>query len=131
MTSTMSVAAAICSMVSGGITFFRSFAFASSVKITQSGTAIQVMNGVFEFWSDEEMKSRFQYLTAQLLDYSGWALVLLAACCFLPAQTASGGEVVQKGDIVVVPLRGEISPSLMMFLRRAEKDAERNEASAI
>lgn len=77
------------------------------------------------------MKSRFQYLTAQLLDYFRWALVLLAACCFLPAQSASGGEVVQKGDIVVVPLRGEISPSLMMFLRRAEKDAERNEASAI
>src|ERR1700751_5672794 len=40
-------------------------------------------------------------------------------------------EVIHKGDIVVVPLRGEISPSLLMFLRRAEKLAETNGASAI
>ena len=40
-------------------------------------------------------------------------------------------EVVHKGDVVVVPLRGEISPSLLMFLRRAEKVAESNGASAI
>jgi len=33
--------------------------------------------------------------------------------------------------VVVVPLRGEISPSLLMFLRRAEKVAESNGASAI
>ena len=31
----------------------------------------------------------------------------------------------------MVPLRGEISPSLFMFLRRAEKEAENNGASAI
>jgi membrane-bound serine protease (ClpP class) len=40
-------------------------------------------------------------------------------------------DVVHKGDVVVVPLRGEISPSLLMFLRRAEKLAESNGASAI
>src|SRR3989440_8673964 len=40
-------------------------------------------------------------------------------------------EVVHKGDVVVVPLRGEISPSLLMFLRRAEKAAESNGAAAI
>src|SRR4029077_15872037 len=40
-------------------------------------------------------------------------------------------EVIHKGDIVVVPLHGEISPSLLMFLRRAEKLAETNGASAI
>jgi membrane-bound serine protease (ClpP class) len=40
-------------------------------------------------------------------------------------------EVVHKGDVVVVPLRGEISPSLLMFLRRAEKVAESSGASAI
>ncbi|HCP92336.1 MAG TPA: serine protease, partial [Spartobacteria bacterium] len=33
--------------------------------------------------------------------------------------------------MVVVPLRGEISPSLLMFLRRAEKVAESNGAIAI
>lgn len=40
-------------------------------------------------------------------------------------------DVIHKGDVVVVPLRGEISPSLLMFLRRAEKLAEANGASAI
>lgn len=40
-------------------------------------------------------------------------------------------EVIHKGDIVVVPLHGEISPSQLMFLRRAEKLAETNGASAI
>jgi membrane-bound serine protease (ClpP class) len=40
-------------------------------------------------------------------------------------------EVIHKGDVVVVPLRGEISPSLLMFLRRAEKAAESSGASAI
>src|SRR5256714_940713 len=40
-------------------------------------------------------------------------------------------EVVHKGDVVVVPLRGEVSPWPLMFLRRAEKAAESNSASAI
>ena len=40
-------------------------------------------------------------------------------------------EVIHKGDVVVVPLRGEISPSLLIFLRRAEKAAESSGASAI
>jgi membrane-bound serine protease (ClpP class) len=40
-------------------------------------------------------------------------------------------DVIRKGDIVIVPVRGEISPSLLMFLRRAEKSAEANAASAI
>ena len=38
---------------------------------------------------------------------------------------------VRKGDVVVVPLRGEVSPSLLMFLRRTEKEAESSGASAI
>src|SRR5438874_634077 len=45
--------------------------------------------------------------------------------------TSHAREDVHKGDVVVVPLRGEISPSLLMFLRRAEKVAESNGASAI
>jgi len=40
-------------------------------------------------------------------------------------------EVVRKGDIVVVPLSGEISPSLLLFLRRAVKVAESAGAGAI
>jgi membrane-bound serine protease (ClpP class) len=56
-------------------------------------------------------------------------LALLLALCLM--KTAEARELIHKGDIVVVPLRGEISPSLFMFLRRAEKVAESSGASAI
>src|SRR5438132_4372687 len=56
-------------------------------------------------------------------------LILIATLTVL--GTAQGREVVRKGDVLVVPLRGEISPSLLMFLRRAEKVAEGSGASAI
>src|SRR5881227_2985311 len=52
-------------------------------------------------------------------------------CCFRAAETTQAREVIHKGDVVVVPLRGEVSPSLLMFLRRAEKAAENSGASAI
>src|SRR6201984_3201783 len=42
-----------------------------------------------------------------------------------------GRDTIHKGDVVVVPLQGEISASLQMFLRRAEKLAETNGASAM
>src|SRR5438045_5444114 len=45
-----------------------------------------------------------------------------------PAQAR---EVIHKGDVVVVPLHGEVAPSLLAFLRRAVKTAESDEASAI
>ena len=45
--------------------------------------------------------------------------------------TAEAQDVIQKGDAVVVPLRGEVAASLLAFLRRAVKTAESNEASAI
>lgn len=45
--------------------------------------------------------------------------------------TVEAREEVNRGDVVVVPLHGEISPSLALFLRRAEKTAERGGASAI
>lgn len=48
-----------------------------------------------------------------------------------PAMAAEGRDNIQKGDVVVVPLRGEISPSLLMFLRRSEKEAENRGAAAI
>jgi membrane-bound serine protease (ClpP class) len=57
--------------------------------------------------------------------------ILAISCVFGKAQISAAAEVVHKGDVVVVPLRGEISPSLLMFLRRAEKVAETNGASAI
>jgi membrane-bound serine protease (ClpP class) len=52
------------------------------------------------------------------------------AVLIAPAN-ARAREVLHKGDVVIVPLRGEISPSLLMFLRRAMKAAESNDASAI
>jgi membrane-bound serine protease (ClpP class) len=45
--------------------------------------------------------------------------------------TVEAREVVSRGDVVVIPLQGEVAPSLALFLRRAEKEAERNGASAI
>src|SRR5437667_579738 len=59
-------------------------------------------------------------------------LSILVLVCWL-AQTgiAQAREVVHKGDVVVVPLRGEISSSLALFLRRAEKAAENEGATAI
>jgi membrane-bound serine protease (ClpP class) len=44
---------------------------------------------------------------------------------------AGARDLIHKGDVVVVPLRGEVSPSLLMFLRRAEKAAENDGAAAI
>src|SRR5438874_5259674 len=52
-------------------------------------------------------------------------------CCFRALEIGQAREVIHKGDVVVVPLRGEISPSLLMFLRRAEKVAEGSGAAAI
>src|SRR5436190_4277821 len=58
--------------------------------------------------------------------------ILVDATLFLqlPASV-QGRELISKGDIVVVPLGGEVAPSLLAFLRRAIKTAESNEASAI
>ena len=56
--------------------------------------------------------------------------IVSAAALVLPAG-AQTRDVIHKGDVVVVPLRGEISLSMVMFLRRAEKLAESNGAAAI
>lgn len=57
---------------------------------------------------------------------------MLLLISFFSAQGIFGArEVVNKGDVVVVPLRGEVSPSLLMFLRRALKVAESSGGSAI
>ncbi|CAN5585953.1 NfeD family protein [soil metagenome] len=44
---------------------------------------------------------------------------------------ASAPDVVGRGDVVVIPLKGEVAPSLVLFLRRATKEAESNGASAV
>ncbi len=50
--------------------------------------------------------------------------------CLTTITPASAREIVQKGDVVVIPLRGEVSPSLLAFLRRGVKTAESNQAAA-
>jgi membrane-bound serine protease (ClpP class) len=58
--------------------------------------------------------------------------ISICLICFLGlAAPAPAAETIHKGDVVVVPLHGEIAPSLLAFLRRAVKTAERDEASAI
>src|SRR3954453_13823657 len=57
-------------------------------------------------------------------------LLALLIVCFAATERAAGAEV-RHGDVVVVPLEGEVSPSMFLFLRRAVKLAEGNGASAI
>src|SRR5256884_3035759 len=56
-------------------------------------------------------------------------LVLIAVLSAL--EMGQAREVLHKGDVVVAPISGEISPSLLAFLRRALKAAETSGASAI
>src|SRR5256885_10379954 len=53
------------------------------------------------------------------------------AFVFGVASHAPALETIRRGDVVVVPVHGEVAPSLLAFLRRAVKTAESNEASAI
>src|SRR5215469_9103952 len=56
--------------------------------------------------------------------------ICVAFALGVPAS-ASARETIHKGDVVVVPVHGEVAPSLLAFLRRAVKTAESNGASAI
>jgi membrane-bound serine protease (ClpP class) len=58
--------------------------------------------------------------------------IAVATAIFIAtAMAAHAREAIHKGDVAVVPLRGEVAPSLLAFLRRAVKTAESNEASVI
>src|ERR1044071_4119091 len=58
-----------------------------------------------------------------------YIMVVISLVAILrPAQAR---ELIHKGDTVVVPLRGEISPPLLLFLRRAVKASESAGAGAI
>ena len=50
-------------------------------------------------------------------------LPILALICSLVASPVQAREAIHQGDVVVVPLRGEVAPSLLAFLRRAVKTA--------
>ena len=58
--------------------------------------------------------------------------LLIAAIGLLTGVlTAHGGDVIHKGDVVVVPMHGEVAPALLTFLRRVVKTAESKDASAV
>src|SRR4030081_829568 len=56
-------------------------------------------------------------------------LLLLGVAALTPPGQAR--EIVGEGDTVVIPLNGEISPAMHLFLRRAIKAAENAGAGAI
>jgi membrane-bound serine protease (ClpP class) len=58
-------------------------------------------------------------------------LLLLGLLLGIAADRAAARDVIRKGDTVVVPLNGEISPPMHLFLRRAIKAAESAGAGAI
>jgi membrane-bound serine protease (ClpP class) len=60
-----------------------------------------------------------------------WPISIWVACVVSVAAPATASETIYKGDVVVVPLHGEVSPSLLAFVRRAVKTAESNDASGI
>jgi len=57
--------------------------------------------------------------------------LLVIILLFTAIAHVQARDAIHQGDIVVVPLTGEISPSLFLFLRRAEKAAENAGAAAI
>ena len=57
-------------------------------------------------------------------------ICLLAGWLSLGRAVAAGDEI-RRGDVVIIPLQGEVSPPLALFIRRAEKTAESGGASAI
>src|SRR6201987_2348390 len=60
-----------------------------------------------------------------------FAISICVAFALGVPTSAPARETIQKGDIVVVPVHGEVAPSLLTFLRRAIKTAESNDASAL
>ncbi|PYK72243.1 MAG: serine protease [Verrucomicrobia bacterium] len=52
-------------------------------------------------------------------------------CIATVAPVVQAREIIRKGDTVIIPLRGEVSPALYLFLRRGIKLAESAGASAI
>jgi membrane-bound serine protease (ClpP class) len=59
------------------------------------------------------------------------AVSIYVACSLGVTASLLARKTIHEGDIVVVPLQGEVAPSLLTFLRRAMKTAESNGASAI
>src|ERR1700747_2614030 len=60
-----------------------------------------------------------------------FAISICVAFALGVPTSAPARETIHKGDVVIVPVHGEVAPSLLAFLRRAVKTAGSNDASAI
>ncbi len=60
-----------------------------------------------------------------------WLLLIALGLSGTALPSAQARDEIARGDVVVVPMDGEISPSLFFFLRRAQKTAESKGASAL
>ena len=60
-----------------------------------------------------------------------WLLLIALGLSGTALPNAQARDEIARGDVVVVPMDGEISPSLFFFLRRAQKTAESKGASAL
>lgn len=57
--------------------------------------------------------------------------LLAALCATTLVPEAHARDEIRKGDLVVVPVKGEVSQPMFFFLRRVQKDAESKGAAAI
>ena len=62
----------------------------------------------------------------KIIRFALFSLVLATA-----VNVSAAGDAIRPGETVVVPMRGEVSQSLVLFIRRASKTAENAGAAAI
>lgn len=78
------------------------------------------------------MRTLLRLLLAGTLTIAGARGFAIAASERATTERRSGNaNVIGKGDVVVVPLQGEVAPAMFFFLRRAQKAAEASGASAL
>jgi membrane-bound serine protease (ClpP class) len=75
-------------------------------------------------------KTRFHQLSGFFMRIFLRYVLVVITLSAIPRR-AEAREVIHKDDTVVVPLKGDISPPLLLFLRRAVKTAESAGAGAI
>ena len=56
---------------------------------------------------------------------------LVFLCLLLASPLAQAGQTIRKGEVVIVPVQGEVSQPMFVFLRRVQKAAESEGASAL